>query len=85
MGTDVNTQEFSREDRRLFREQVGRCTEAVARMLANGLFTDQGNPPQPLLGMEVELNLVDRAMNPAMRPMMMTQISVNRKPMIRSP
>lgn len=66
MGTDVNTQEFSREDRRLFREQVGRCTEAVARMLADGLFTDQGNPPQPLLGMEVELNLVDRAMNPAM-------------------
>lgn len=35
-------------------------------MLADGLFTDQGNPPEPLLGMEVELNLVDRAMNPAM-------------------
>jgi gamma-glutamyl:cysteine ligase YbdK (ATP-grasp superfamily) len=66
MGTDVSTREFSREDRRRFREQVGRCTEAVARMLSDGLFTDQGNPPEPLLGMEVELNLVDRAMNPAM-------------------
>ncbi|HEY9315354.1 glutamate--cysteine ligase [Williamsia sp.] len=66
MGTDVDQRDFSREDRRRFREQVGRCTEAVARMLADGLFTDQGNPPEPLLGMEVELNLVDRAMNPAM-------------------
>lgn len=66
MGTDVSTREFSRADRRRFREQVGRCTEAVARMLADGLFTDQGNPPEPLLGMEVELNLVDREMNPAM-------------------
>lgn len=66
MGTEVGNRDFSREDRRRFRQQVGRCTEAVARMLADGLFTDQGNPPEPLLGMEVELNLVDRAMNPAM-------------------
>ncbi len=35
-------------------------------MLADGLFTDHGAPPEPLLGMEVELNLVDDEMNPAM-------------------
>ena len=66
MGAEVSEREFTREDRRRFREQVGRGTEAIARMLAEGLFTDHGRPPEPLLGMEVELNLIDRAMNPAM-------------------
>ncbi|GAB2666047.1 glutamate-cysteine ligase family protein [Gordonia jinhuaensis] len=66
MGTDVSSREFTREDRRRFREQVGKGTEAIARMLNRELFTDHGAPPEPLLGMEVELNLVDRAANPAM-------------------
>lgn len=66
MGTDVNSQHFTGADRVRFRTQVTRGTEAIARMLAEGLFTDHGQPPQPLLGMEVELNLVDDAMNPAM-------------------
>lgn len=70
MGAEVSKREFTREDRRRFREQVGRDTEAIARMLAEGLFSDTdaaaGSPPAPLLGMEVELNLIDRAMNPAM-------------------
>lgn len=35
-------------------------------MLSDGLFTDHGQPPEPLLGMEVELNLVDEQMQPAM-------------------
>lgn len=66
MGTDVAKREFSGEDRVRFRRQVGRGTEAIARMLSDGLFTDHGRPPEPLLGMEVELNLVDDDMNPAM-------------------
>ncbi|MDY6809748.1 MAG: glutamate--cysteine ligase [Actinomycetota bacterium] len=66
MGTDVADREFTGEDRVRFRRQVSRGTEAIARMLADGLFTDQGRPPEPLLGMEVELNLVDTDMNPAM-------------------
>ena len=65
MGTDVSARGFTGDDRVRFRTQVGRGTDAIARMLSEGLFTDQGRPPEPLLGMEVELNLVDAAMNPA--------------------
>ncbi|MFZ2512696.1 MAG: glutamate--cysteine ligase [Gordonia sp. (in: high G+C Gram-positive bacteria)] len=66
MGEDVSRQEFTGADRVRFRAQVSRGTEAIARMLADGLFTDQGRKPEPLLGMEVELNLIDAAANPAM-------------------
>ncbi|MEP9392799.1 glutamate--cysteine ligase [Gordonia sp. VNK1] len=66
MGTDVTAQHFTGADRVRFRRQVSRGTEAIARMLSDGLFTDHGQPPEPLLGMEVELNLVDDEMNPAM-------------------
>ena len=66
MGTEVNHQQFSGDDRVRFRSQVSRGTEAIARMLTDGLFTDQGKPPDPLLGMEVELNLVDGDADPAM-------------------
>ena len=66
MGTDVPDQKFTGADRVRFRRQVSRGTEAIARMLAEGVFTDHGAPPEPLLGMEVELNLVDAEMNPAM-------------------
>ncbi|MDL9936174.1 glutamate-cysteine ligase family protein [Gordonia sp. ABSL1-1] len=66
MGTDVTSQQFTGADRVRFRQQVSRGTEAIARMLSDGLFTDHGRKPEPLLGMEVELNLVDDAMNPAM-------------------
>ncbi|GAB3129599.1 glutamate-cysteine ligase family protein [Tsukamurella serpentis] len=66
MGADVEARVFTREDRMRFRRQVQRGTDAIARMLSEGLFTDDGAPPQPLLGMEVELNLVDAQMAPAM-------------------
>ncbi|GAC57973.1 hypothetical protein GOHSU_28_00280 [Gordonia hirsuta DSM 44140 = NBRC 16056] len=65
MGEDVSRQKFTGDDRVRFREQVSRGTEAIARMLAEGLFTDQGRKPEPLLGMEVELNLIDAAANPS--------------------
>ena len=66
MGDDVSRQQFTGADRVRFRAQVARGTEAIARMLVEGLFTDHGRPPEPLLGMEVELNLIDAAANPAM-------------------
>ncbi|MFW0789133.1 glutamate--cysteine ligase [Gordonia sp. CPCC 205333] len=66
MGADVSKRTFTGADRVRFRHQVSRGTEAIARMLAEGLFTDQGQPPEPLLGMEVELNLVDAEMAPAL-------------------
>ncbi|GAB19954.1 hypothetical protein GOEFS_098_00200 [Gordonia effusa NBRC 100432] len=66
MGADVSKRTFTGADRVRFRRQVSRGTEAIARMLTEGLFTDQGRPPEPLLGMEVELNLVDAAMQPAL-------------------
>ena len=66
MGEDVSRQEFTGADRVRFRSQVSSGTQAIARMLADGLFTDHGRPPEPLLGMEVELNLIDGAANPAM-------------------
>lgn len=66
MGEDVSRQQFTGADRVRFRSQVSRGTEAIARMLVEGLFTDHGRPPEPLLGMEVELNLIDAAGNPAM-------------------
>lgn len=66
MGADVDAREFTREDRMRFRRQVQRGTEAIARMLHEGLFTDDGAEPEPLLGMEVELNLIGEDMQPAM-------------------
>ncbi|EGD53875.1 glutamate-cysteine ligase family protein [Gordonia neofelifaecis] len=66
MGAEVSHQKFSGADRVRFRSQVSRGTEAIARMLADGVFTDHGRPPEPLLGMEVELNLIDSDAEPAM-------------------
>ncbi|KXT58875.1 glutamate--cysteine ligase [Gordonia sp. PS3] len=66
MGAEVSHQKFSGADRVRFRAQVSRGTEAIARMLTDGLFTDHGRPPEPLLGMEVELNLIDENAEPAM-------------------
>ncbi|WP_026919653.1 glutamate--cysteine ligase [Gordonia shandongensis] len=66
MGAEVSSQQFTGADRVRFRSQVSRGTQAIARMLADGLFTDHGRPPEPLLGMEVELNLIDGDANPSM-------------------
>lgn len=66
MGVDVSRQTFTGADRVRFRSQVARGTQAVARMLADGLFTDHGRKPEPLLGMEVELNLIDDNADPSM-------------------
>ncbi len=63
MGEEVTGRSFSREDRQRYRNKVHRCLDVLARMLAEHRFDDEA----PLTGMEVELNLIDDAGNPALR------------------
>ncbi|GAA3027002.1 glutamate--cysteine ligase [Actinokineospora globicatena] len=62
MGQDVKIDAFSREDRQRYRQKVRRCLDALERMLAEGGFADE----HPRMGLEIELNLVDDALAPAM-------------------
>ncbi|OLF17733.1 glutamate-cysteine ligase family protein [Actinophytocola xanthii] len=62
MGQDVATEVFDRSDRQRYRVKVQRCLDALARMLSQGGFATA--PPQ--IGVEVELNLVDDRLSPAM-------------------
>ena len=64
MGDEVTQTKFTREDRARFRAKVHTCTDALARMLAGGEFAFRAETPQ--LGLEIELNLVDDTMDPAM-------------------
>ncbi len=63
MGQDVETHEFSREDRTRYRDKVRQCLDVFARMLAESSFDDE----RQLTGLELELNLVDANADPAMR------------------
>jgi hypothetical protein len=63
MGQDVDTHEFSREDRTRYRDKVRQCLDVFARMLSESSFDDQGS----LTGLEIELNLVDENADPALR------------------
>jgi gamma-glutamyl:cysteine ligase YbdK (ATP-grasp superfamily) len=63
MGEDVPAQEFTRADRTRHREKVRRNLDVFARMLAEAHF----DTDDPLTGLEVELNLVDDAGDPALR------------------
>src|SRR4051794_28255591 len=62
MGQDVATETYDRSDRQRYRQKVQRCLDALARMLTEGGFSTE--PPQ--MGLEVELNLVDDGLQPAM-------------------
>lgn len=62
MGDDVERRRFTRKDRHEFRQKVQDCLDALAIMLADETF-DVGKPK---IGMEIELNLVDGDMAPAM-------------------
>src|SRR6478735_7488262 len=62
MGQDVELRKFSRKDRQRFRLKVQECLDVLASMLADGHF----EVAEPKIGMEIELNLVDAAMQPAM-------------------
>ncbi len=63
MGRDVPQLVFTRDDRRRYREKMQRCLEAFARMLRESRFDAE----RPQVGLEIELNLVDEAAEPAMR------------------
>ena len=63
MGRDVPAVEFTRDDRRRYREKVRASLDVFARMLAESQFDFD----RPLSGLEIELNLVDAEGEPAMR------------------
>ena len=63
MGEEVAQQEFSREDRTRYREKVRRCLDVFARMLRESRF----DADDPMTGLEIELNLVDDAGDPALK------------------
>ncbi|HEU5109980.1 MAG TPA: glutamate--cysteine ligase, partial [Micromonosporaceae bacterium] len=62
MGSTVSAVSFSNRDRQRYREKVQRCLDALATMLSGGGFTDA----PPSMGLEIELNLVDENLQPAM-------------------
>ncbi|MFD7658019.1 glutamate--cysteine ligase [Actinosynnema sp. NPDC059797] len=63
MGDDVGRHEFTREDRTRYRTKVRSCLDVFARMLSESRFEFD----RPMTGLEIELNLVDDAGDPAMR------------------
>src|SRR5690348_15282910 len=63
MGEDVESRTFDRQDRQRYREKLRSCLDVFARMLGESKFDFE----RPLTGLEIEFNLVDSEMNPAMR------------------
>jgi hypothetical protein len=62
MGDEIGTTVFSREQRKRYRAKVQRCLDVFERMLQGHAFEFE----RPLTGLEIELNLVDDAWQPAM-------------------
>ncbi|MDT4918760.1 MAG: hypothetical protein QOH89_3460 [Pseudonocardiales bacterium] len=62
MGEDVETREFSRQDRQHYREKLRSCLDVFARMLGESKFDFE----RPLTGLEIEFNLVAANQDPAM-------------------
>jgi hypothetical protein len=65
MGEEVEEQSFSREHRTRYRLKVRSCLDVFERMLAEARFDAE----DPATGLEIELNLVDDAGDPALRNM----------------
>ncbi|MFI1966520.1 glutamate--cysteine ligase [Streptomyces pathocidini] len=63
MGRDVPARVFTREDRRRYRQKMHRSLDAFAQMLREERFESE----RPLVGLEIELSLVDGDAEPAMR------------------
>ena len=63
MGEDIDDATFARADRQRFRQKLTIELEVFARMLGESRFDFE----HPMTGLEVELNLVGRDHNPAMR------------------
>lgn len=66
MGQDVARRSFTRHERQQYRGRVHRCLNALATMLREGAFAAD---VEATIGLEVELNLVDQHLGPAMRNM----------------
>jgi uncharacterized protein YgfB (UPF0149 family) len=62
MGRDVAATVFTRADRKRHRHKLRRCLDVFARMLREAAFDTQ----HPMVGLELELNLVDDDVDPAM-------------------
>jgi len=62
MGKDVEVTRFTREDRTHYRHKVRRCLDVFERMLRESRF----DFARPMIGLEIELNLVDDKDAPAM-------------------
>ena len=62
MGRDIHAIKISGEDRRKYRDKVRRSLDVFARMLREHLF--DANPS--MIGLEIELNLVDERGEPSM-------------------
>jgi gamma-glutamyl:cysteine ligase YbdK (ATP-grasp superfamily) len=63
MGEDVESRDFSRQDRQRYREKLRSCLDTFARMLSESKFDFE----RPMTGLEIEFNLVDSSEDPAMR------------------
>jgi hypothetical protein len=63
MGAEVDQTAFTREDRKRHREKVRKGLDVLARMLTESRFDFE----RPMVGLEIELNLVDDRCEPAMR------------------
>jgi hypothetical protein len=62
MGEDVESREFSRQDRQKYREKLRSCLDVFARMLGESKFDFE----RPLTGLEIEFNLIAANQDPAM-------------------
>lgn len=62
VGDDIQSAQFTRAQRSKYRHKVRQCLDVFERMLHHEVFPKA----QPLMGIEVELNLVDGNFEPAM-------------------
>src|SRR5215207_5812990 len=60
MGAEVQSQSYTREERQRYREKVRQNLDVFERMLNTSSFEFD----RPMTGLEIELNLVDRDMQP---------------------
>ena len=63
MGEQVAATQFSRGHRTRYRQKVRRCLDVFEQMLRESRFDNT----RPMIGLEVELNLVDDRGEPTMR------------------
>ncbi len=63
MGQEISTVVFTRDDRTRYRRKVRRCLDVFALMLRDFEFDTE----RTMTGLELEINLIDAAADPAMR------------------